>query len=101
MVVVPLVEEIFWRSLLLRYLISEKFETVPFGTFSWMSFAVVAVAFALSHQKADWPAALLTGVLYNLVACRSKSLTSCVVTHALTNLALGLWIVATKEWGFW
>lgn len=81
-VVVPLVEEIFWRSLLLRYLISEKFETVPFGTFSWMSFTVVAVAFALSHAMADWPAALVTGALYNFVACRTKSLTSCVVTTA-------------------
>ena len=66
-----------------------------------MSFAVVAVAFALSHQKADWPAAFVTDVLYNFVACRTKSLTSCVVTHGLTNLALGLWIVTTKQWGLW
>jgi CAAX prenyl protease-like protein len=100
-IVVPLVEEIFWRSLLLRYVISEKFQTVPFGAFSWMSFAVVAVAFALSHQMADWPAALVAGVLYNLVACGTKSLTSCVAVHAVTNLALGLWIAATKQWGFW
>src|SRR5437868_4908835 len=37
-VVVPLVEEIFWRGFLLRYLIHEKFDAVPFGTFSWFSF---------------------------------------------------------------
>ncbi|CAN5503007.1 CAAX prenyl protease-related protein [soil metagenome] len=100
-IVVPLVEEIFWRGFLLRYLISERFDTVPFGTFRWLSFAVVTLAFGLSHSMADWPAALLTGALYNLVAYRTKSLSTCVLAHALTNLALGLWIVATKQWGFW
>jgi len=100
-VVVPLVEEIFWRGFLLRFLISEKFESVPFGSFSWLSFAVVTIAFAFSHASADWPAALVTGALYNLVAYRTRSLLSCIVTHALTNLTLGLWIVATRQWGFW
>ncbi len=99
--VVPLVEEIFWRGFLLRYLIAERFESVAFGTFSWLSFTVVALAFCFSHSKPDWPAALVTGALYNLVAYRAKSLSSCVLAHALTNLALGLWIVATKQWGFW
>ena len=100
-VVVPLVEEIFWRGFLLRYLISEKFERVAFGNFSWFSFAVVTLAFCFSHSMADWPAALIAGALYNIVAYRTKSLVSCVAAHGLTNFALGLWIVATKQWGFW
>lgn len=99
--VVPLVEEIFWRGFLLRYLIAERFETVAFGTFSWLSFAGVSLAFCFSHSRPDWPAALATGALYNLVAYRTRSLSSCVLAHALTNLALGLWILATKQWGFW
>jgi hypothetical protein len=101
LVVVPLVEEIFWRGFLLRYLISEKFETVPFGTFSWFSFIIVTLAFALSHQRADWPAAIVAGALYNFVAYRTRSLTSCVFAHSLTNLSLGLWIIGTRQWGFW
>lgn len=100
-VVVPLVEEIFWRGFLLRFLISEKFDAVPFGTFSWLSFLVVALAFMFAHSRADWPAALVTGALYNLVAYRTKSLGACVLAHALTNLALGIWIVGTRQWGFW
>ena len=100
-IVVPLVEEIFWRGFFLRFLIAERFETVPFGTFSWLSFAVVMLAFGFSHSMADWPAAFITGALYNVVAYRTKSLTSCVLAHGLTNLALGLWILATKQWGFW
>jgi uncharacterized protein len=100
-VVVPLIEEIFWRGFLLRYLIDEQFERVPIGKFSWLSFSVVSVAFALEHPMADWPAAIVTGVLFNVVVYRTKSLSTCVVTHAVTNLLLGLWIMHTKQWGFW
>lgn len=100
-VVVPLVEEIFWRGFLLRYLINEKFDQVPFGTFSWLSFGVVTGAFCLSHTTADWPAAAVTGALYNWVAYKTKSLSTCVITHAITNGLLGLWIMWTKQWGFW
>lgn len=100
-VVVPLVEEIFWRGFLLRYLIDEKFSTVPFGKFSWLSFGVVTLAFTFAHSSADWLAAAVTGALYNFVAYRTRSLSSCVLAHAVTNLLLGLWIVYTKQWGFW
>ncbi len=100
-VIVPLVEEIFWRGFLLRYFIDEKFDRVPFGAFSWLSFGVVSVGFMFVHSMADWPAALLTGALYNFVAYRTKSLGACVLAHALTNLLLGLWIMNTRQWGFW
>jgi uncharacterized protein len=100
-VAVPLVEEIFWRGFLLRYFINEKFYAVPIGAFSWLSFAVVTVAFGFTHSRADWIAALITGALYNWVAYRTKSLTSCVLAHAITNLLLGLWIMKTRQWGFW
>jgi hypothetical protein len=100
-IIVPLVEEIFWRGFLLRYFINDKFDTVPFGTFSWLSFAVVTIGFTFAHSSADWAAAAVTGALYNLVAYRTKSLASCVVAHALTNLLLGVWIMSTKQWGFW
>lgn len=100
-VVVPLVEEIFWRGFLLRYLISDKFTTVTVGTFSWISFLVVTLVFGFSHARADWMAAFICGALYNLVAYRTRSLASCVVAHAITNLLLGLWIMRTGQWGFW
>jgi CAAX prenyl protease-like protein len=100
-VVVPFVEEIFWRGFLLRFLIDEDFERVQFGAFSWLSFIVVTIAFGFSHSARDWVAALLTGAIYNGVAYRTKSLSSCVATHAVTNLLLGLWIMKTRQWGFW
>jgi CAAX protease family protein len=100
-VVVPLMEEIFWRGFLLRYLVAEDFELIRFGTFTWFSFATVTLAFCFSHSVPDWPVALVAGALYNIVAYRTRSLPACVLSHALTNLALGCWIVATRQWGFW
>lgn len=100
-VVVPLIEEIFWRGFFLRYLINERFTEIKIGAFSWLSFAVVTLAFGFAHSRADWTAAVLAGALYNFLAYRSRSLASCVLAHALTNFLLGLWIMETRQWGFW
>ena len=107
-IVVPLLEEIFWRGFLLRYLIREPFESVPFGTFSWRSFLLVIVFFGLAHFGGGlWPPgpdfvpALITGALYNAIAYRTRSLSSCVLAHAVTNALLGIYILRTEQWGFW
>ena len=100
-VVVPLVEEVFWRGFLLRYLINERFTAIAVGTFSWLSFALVTLGFGFSHSRADWIPALICGAFFNLVAHRTRSLASCVIAHAVTNLLLGLWIMQTRQWGFW
>ena len=100
-VVVPLVEEIFWRGFLLRYLVRENFTSLPFGACNRTSFLVTTGAFALVHQWADFFPALATGILLNLLAVRTRSLAACVVAHAVANLALGCYICATRQWGFW
>jgi CAAX prenyl protease-like protein len=107
-IVVPLLEEIFWRGFLLRDLVQPRFTEVPVGTFRWRSFFIVVAAFGVAHWgKETWPPgpdfvpALITGAMYNLIAYRTKSLTSCVVAHAVTNLLLGIYIMRTGQWGFW
>ena len=100
-IIVPLLEEIFWRGFLLRYLIDDDFTDVPVGAFSWKSFGIVTAGFCLEHSFPDWPAAILTGALFNLVAYRTRSLSACVLTHAVTNLLLGIYVMRTGQWGFW
>lgn len=100
-IVVPLVEELFWRGFLLRFCVRDQFQDVPFGTFTWRSFLIVTVAFCFEHTRPDWAAALLTSALYNGVAYWTRSLLACVVAHAVTNLLLGLYILKTQQWGFW
>jgi hypothetical protein len=55
----------------------------------------------LEHSLHDWPAALATGLLYNMVAYRSRTLSSCILAHAITNALLGTFIMLTAQWGFW
>ncbi len=99
--VVPVLEEIFWRAFLLRYFVREDFLSVPFGTWTPLSFGVVTLGFMLEHSRPDWPAALVTGLLYNLVAIRTRSLPACVAAHAVTNALLGGYVMYTHQWGFW
>ena len=99
--VVPVLEEIFWRAFLLRYLVREDFLSVPFGTWTPLSFGAVTLGFMLEHSFPDWPAALVTGLLYNLVAVRTRSLSACVAAHAVTNALLGCYVMYTHQWGFW
>lgn len=100
-IVVPVMEEIFWRGFLMRYLIREDFEKIPLGTYDPRSFFGVAVLFMLVHSMADWPAAFLTGLIYNGLLLRTKSLPACIAAHAVTNLGLGIYIMTTRQWGFW
>ncbi len=100
-IVVPLLEEIFWRGFLLRELVDRDFEQVPFGTFSLFSFTAVSVLFALAHSGPEFVSALVTGAAFNFVAYRTRSLASCFFAHAATNLLLGIYVMQTRQWGFW
>jgi CAAX prenyl protease-like protein len=100
-IIVPLVEELFWRGFLQRYLINERFQTVPIGQYTHMSFWGVVLGFMLVHSPADYPAAVVTGAAYGWLTVKTKTLLAPIVAHATTNLALGLYIMKTGQWGFW
>lgn len=100
-VIVPFLEEIFWRGFLMRYFIREKFYEIPFGTLTLASFSGVVVLFSFVHSFQDVFGALSAGVVYGWLAVRTRSLGACVVAHAVTNLLLGIYVMNTKQWGFW
>jgi CAAX prenyl protease-like protein len=97
--IVPLMEELFWRSFLIRYIIDKNFENVPPGTFTWVSFLLTVVLFGFEHHYIL--AGMMAGVFYNLLLYRTRSLAQCVLSHAVTNLALGIYVVSTGKWQFW
>jgi len=96
---VPVVEEVFWRGFIIRWLVKPDFESVPPGTFTWYSFAATSVLFASEHDR--WLVGLAAGVAYNLLWYRTRSLRACVLAHGVTNLGLGAWVLATAQWKFW
>lgn len=106
-IIVPLVEEIFWRGFLMRYLINEDFTKVRVGTYQTKAFIITTLAFAAAHYgnslvpSQDFYAAIITGIIFGGVTCLTRSLGSAVFVHAVTNFFLGLYIMFTKQWGFW
>jgi len=102
-IVVPLVEELFWRGFLMRYLNAGvgSWQRVPFGTHSWHAFAIVTGLVVLAHQPEDYLGALVWGSLVYWLAVRKRSLGACVIMHSLGNLLLGLYALRTQQWGFW
>ena len=97
--VVPVFEELFWRSFLIRWIITPDFKTVLLGKFTWLSFGLTVVFFGVEHHH--WLVGLAAGAIYNGLLYHYKNLWPCIVAHAVTNLTLGLYVLATKQWGFW
>jgi hypothetical protein len=98
-VIVPLMEELFWRSFLIRYLISSKFESVPVGAVTPFSFVATVVLFGLEHDL--WLAGMVAGAAYTGLLVYTKRLWPCILAHALTNFALGIHVLMTHEWKWW
>lgn len=97
--VVPLMEELFWRSFALRFVIHSDFKSIPLGQFSWFSFLLVSVAFGFEHHR--WLVGIIAGLVYAGILYRSKNLFTPILSHAITNFLLGVYVLTTQQWSFW
>jgi hypothetical protein len=98
---VPVLEELFWRGWLTRWLIdSQDFRRVPLGAYTAMSFWLGSVLFASEHGS-YWEVGLIAGIAYNWWMCRTKSLADCILAHAVTNGCLSAYVLRTGEWRYW
>lgn len=98
--IVPIVEELFWRAWLMRWLISPKFEEVPLGAWSAQSFWIVALLFASEHGS-FWDVGLAAGIVYNWWMLRTRSLGDLILAHAVTNGCLCAYVIAFGKWEYW
>lgn len=98
--IVPIVEELFWRAWLMRWLIDTDFERVPLGAYAPFAFWMTAILFASEHGP-FWDVGLLAGITYNAWMVRSKSVADCVLMHAVTNGLLCAYIIGTAQWQYW
>jgi hypothetical protein len=99
-VIVPPVEEIFYRSFLYRVLVKTDFQAMPLGQFHGLSFVVTSTIFGLAHPD-RWLAGILCGLAYQWLVIRKNRLGDAMTAHAITNLLLGLWVVWKGAWSFW
>ena len=99
-IIVPIIEELFWRAWLMRWLINPSLRLVPMGAFSWSSLLITAVMFGSEHGP-YWDVGLVTGIIYNLWMVRTKRLGDLVLVHAVTNACLSAYVLLFQKWQYW
>ena len=97
--VVPVMEELFWRSFLMRWLDRREFLAVDPRSASLVAFGVSCALFAVEHSA--WLAGLAAGAAYAGLYMLGRNLWLPIVSHAITNALLGFWILSTGHWRFW
>jgi membrane protease YdiL (CAAX protease family) len=125
-VIVALVEEIFWRGFLMRYISMRKprrptarenkwqalltrvigdwegdYWKQPFGRHRWLSYFIVTLLFMAAHAPVDYAGAFIYGSLTYVLCVWSKSLGACVIMHATANFLMGLYIISSGNYGLW
>jgi CAAX prenyl protease-like protein len=97
--VVPPLEEVFYRSFLYRYLARHEFLDVPLNRFFPFPFFATALIFGIAHN--EWLAGILCGATYQWLVIRKGRLGDAMTAHAITNFLLGIWVVWRGAWNFW
>jgi CAAX prenyl protease-like protein len=97
--VVPPLEEVFYRSFLYRYIVKPDFLSVSLNRFLLWPFLATAAVFGISHFQ--WLAGILCGMAYQWLVLRKNRLGDAMTAHAITNFLLGLWVVWQGAWQFW
>lgn len=98
--VAPVVEELFWRGWLMRWIVNPDIQKTPLGAYTPRSFWISAALFASEHG-AYWEVGLLAGIAYNWWMVRTKSLGDCILAHAVTNACLSAYVLWTGNWRYW
>jgi CAAX prenyl protease-like protein len=95
--VVPLVEELFLRGFLMRYVVREEFWTVPFGLLAPAAAAACGLYAVVTHPGEAVAAVGWFGIVSGIAAATRRPI-DCILAHAATNLALGAYVLATGAW---
>ena len=99
-IIVPIVEELFWRGWMMRWLINSEVEKIPLGTYAAGAFWITAALFASEHGP-YWEVGLIAGIAYNWWMVRTKSLGDCILAHAITNGLLSAYVMFYGKWQYW
>jgi len=97
--VVPVMEELFWRSFLMRWIEASEFQNVDPAQVGLKSFVITIVLFGFEHNL--WLAGIVAGIAYGWLYKRYQALWAPVLAHAVTNGLLGFWVLSTGNWSYW
>ncbi len=99
-ILVPIVEELFLRGWLVRWVESPDFETVSLTQLGTLALFSASFYGVLTHPSEAIAAFCWFGMVTLLVR-RTGNLWDAVVVHAITNLLLGIYVVAFQQWQLW
>lgn len=97
---VPVLEELFWRGWLPRWIVNPDWRSVQLGTYNTLAFVGTAVLFAAEHGP-YWEVGLLCGLIFNWWMWRTRSLGDLMLTHAVTNACLSVWVLVSGRYEYW
>jgi CAAX prenyl protease-like protein len=97
--VVPPLEEVFYRSFIYRYAAKKDWLAAPLNQFLPLPFFVASALFAVEHR--EWLPGLLTGFILQGIVIRTNRLGDAIVAHAVANLLLSAWVIWRGAWNFW
>lgn len=98
-IVVPIMEELFWRSFIQRWIDKPQFIDASPQHCSTRALLITSILFGFEHDQ--WLAGFLAGLAYGYLYRRTGRLWIPIAAHAVTNLMLGFWVVGTRQWHFW
>lgn len=99
-IIVPPLEEVFYRSFVYRYIVKYDFQKVSLGQFDGVAFVLVSVLFGAMHFQ--WLPGILCGMAYQWLVIRKRRLGDAMTAHAITNFLLGCYVVwkGGEAWKF-
>lgn len=97
--IVPVMEELFWRSFLMRWLVRADFALVDPARAGVRALLISSALFAVEHTL--WLAGLFAGLVYGWLYIVTRNLWAPIAAHAVTNGVLGVWVVYTGAWEYW
>jgi len=100
-VVVPVMEELFWRDYGWRSILAPNdFKLARVGEWAWAPYLIIAGVFATVHGN-WWLTAIVWALMIGALLVYTKSLGACIIAHATTNALLAAYVLWTKDWSFW
>ncbi len=97
--VISAAEEWFFRGFLYRWLRKGDFLSIDPARYDAQSFWIVVLVFGLEHDR--WLAGMMAGAVYGWIVLRTGRIGPAIVAHAITNLALGIYVILSRQYGFW
>lgn len=95
--VVPLIEEFFLRGFVMRFFMDRQWWDVPFGKADRLAI-VLGTAVPMLMHPGELLAAMLWFSMITWLMLRTRNIWDCVAAHAITNLILGIYVVASGTW---